>query len=93
MIRVKELFPSIYVYQNDMYLNPDEGSDEPAQNDGKCDTVGTVTKFIDPISWAVNRRVGLLKYPNQATGLQVLLGSRLPLGTSVQCQDVLLVPK
>ena len=37
-------------------------------------------------------RVGFLNYPNQVTGLKVLLGRRLPLRASVQRRYVLFDP-
>ena len=41
-------------------------------------------EFHNPSGRVVTPRVGFLNYPNQVTGLKVLLGRRLPLRASVQ---------
>ena len=54
--------------------------------------IGAVTEFHNPSGWVVTPRVGFVNYPNQVTGLKVLLGTRLPLRASVQSRYMLSDP-
>ena len=65
----------------------DKRSERRAYDDGAGDAVGAVTEFHNPSGWVVTPRVGFLNYPNQVTGLKVLLGR-----VSVQRRYVLFDP-
>ena len=62
----------------------DERCGRRAQVGGAYGAVGTITEFGDPSSRVITPWFALFNYPNQVTGLQGLLGRRLPLERRVK---------